>query len=91
MGVVFSMGDVDQYNSVPGWQERTIYRARWYIGMSSASYTADPGSNPSASTKMECLIFGYGCVGYENDCGEIERTEINIGHRHIKIIAVTAQ
>ena len=52
---------------------------------------ADPGSNPSASTKMECLIFGYGCVGYENDCGEIERTEINIGHRHIKIIAVTAQ
>ena len=39
----------------------------WYV----IRFAADPGSNPSASTKMKCLIFGfYGCVGYENDCGE---------------------
>ena len=59
--------------------------------MPSASYAADPGSNLSASTKMEHLIFGYGCVGYENDCGKIEQIEINISQRHIEIIAVTAQ
>ena len=40
-----------------------------------ASYAADPGSNPGVSTKMEHSIFGYGCVGYENDCGKIERSD----------------
>ena len=47
-------------------------RASWHIGLSAASYTADPGSNPSAGKIDFRLAFGCGCVGFENDCGKIE-------------------
>ena len=52
--------------------------------MPSASYAADPGS----TKKMERSIFGYGCVGYENDCGKIEWID---GHKSKTNDAVTAQ
>ena len=33
-----------------------FYRARWYIGMPSASYAAGPGSNPGEGDKMTTQI-----------------------------------
>ena len=53
---------------------------RWHIGMSSASYAADPGSNlgvgDGTTEKIDrsstCNWFGLRMTGFENDCRKIE-------------------
>ena len=53
--------------------DHNLYRASWHIGLSAASYAADPGSNPSAGKLTFVWLSDADVQGSKNDCGKIER------------------